>query len=105
MILAGAHEVLPAAPWQSAHDYRLFSLETLEETRRFLSTCRCRADNRVLLGQAKGRGKLGTSSKIETIYQGLMDLPLGSWSEGCANLLKLQGMGGPNIYSGWSISH
>ncbi len=38
-------------------------------------------------------------------YQGVMDLPLGSTPQGCANPLKLQGMVGPNIYSGWSISH
>jgi hypothetical protein len=66
MILAGAHEVLPV-PWQSARGCRLLLLETLVETRMSLSTCCRRVDNRVRLGQAKGRGKRGPSSIMGSI--------------------------------------
>jgi len=66
MILAGAHEVLPV-PWQSARGCQLLLLETLVETRMSLSTCCRRVDNRVRLGQAKGRGKRGPSSIMGSI--------------------------------------
>ena len=61
--------------WQAQYGYRPVLLETFVEKPRFKGTC-YKAANWVLLGQTKGRGKLGPSGKQSVPIKDLLVYPL-----------------------------
>jgi len=73
-ILSMVAKVLPDH-WQTQYGYRPVLLETFVEKPRFKGTC-YKAANWVLLGQTKGRGKLGPSGKQSVPIKDLLVYPL-----------------------------
>ena len=73
-ILSMVAKVLPDH-WQVQYGYRPVLLETFVEKSRFKGTC-YKAANWVLLGQTKGRGKLGPSGKQSVPIKDLLVYPL-----------------------------
>ncbi|MCP4993410.1 MAG: DUF4338 domain-containing protein [Gammaproteobacteria bacterium] len=73
-ILSLVAKVLPDH-WQAQYGYRPLLLETFVETPRFKGTC-YKAANWVLLGQTKGRGKLGPSGIQSVPIKDLLVYPL-----------------------------
>jgi len=61
--------------WQDHYGYRPVLLETFVERDRFAGTC-YKAANWVLVGQTKGRGKLGPAGKISVPIKDLWLYPL-----------------------------
>jgi hypothetical protein len=61
--------------WQDHYGYRPVLLETFVERDRFVGTC-YKAANWVLVGQTKGRGKLGPAGKISVPIKDLWLYPL-----------------------------
>lgn len=61
--------------WQDHYGYRPVLLETFVERHRFAGTC-YKAANWVLVGQTKGRGKLGPAGKISVPIKDLWLYPL-----------------------------
>lgn len=73
-ILAMAAKALPEH-WQTQYGYRPVLLETFVEKTRFKGTC-YKAANWVLLGQTKGRGKLGPAGKQSVPIKDLWVYPM-----------------------------
>jgi hypothetical protein len=74
MILAQAARTLPGH-WLERYGYRPLLLETFVEKSRFRGTC-YNAANWTLLGQTKGRGKLGPAGKQSVPIKDLWIYPL-----------------------------
>jgi len=74
MILAQAARILPGH-WLERYGYRPLLLETFVEKSRFRGTC-YNAANWTLLGQTKGRGKLGPAGKQSVPIKDLWIYPL-----------------------------
>ena len=74
MLLAMAARSLPDH-WQEVYGYRPVMLETFVEKQRFQGTC-YKAANWVLLGQTKGRGKLGPAGKQSVPIKDIWVYPL-----------------------------
>jgi hypothetical protein len=74
MILAKAAKILPNH-WQQRYNYRPLLLETFVEKQRFRGTC-YKSANWTLLGQTKGRGKLGPAGKQSVPIKDLWVYPL-----------------------------
>ncbi len=73
-ILSMIAKVIPDH-WQTQYGYRPVLLETFVEKPRFKGTC-YKAANWVLLGQTKGRGKLGPAGKQSVPIKDLLIYPL-----------------------------
>jgi len=76
-----------AADWQLRYHYQPVLLETFVEKERFKGTC-YKAANWQLLGQTKGRGKLGKPSILSTPIKDLWIYPL---QRNCNSILKANG--------------
>ena len=74
MILAQAASILPDH-WRERYGYRPLLIETFVEKPRFQGTC-YKAANWTLLGQTKGRGKLGPAGKQSVPIKDLWVYPL-----------------------------
>ena len=74
MILAKVSKILPS-DWQEQYAYYPVMLETFVEKPRFEGTC-YKAANWQLLGQTKGRVKLGPSGKLSVPIKDLLVYPL-----------------------------
>ena len=74
MILSKVSKVLPAH-WHEQYGYHPVLLETFVEKPRFEGTC-YKAANWELLGQTKGRGKLGPAGKQSVPIKDLLVYPL-----------------------------
>ena len=74
MILSKISKILPAH-WYEQYSYYPVLLETFVEKPRFEGTC-YKAANWQLLGQTKGRGKLGPSGKQSVPIKDLLVYPL-----------------------------
>ena len=74
MILAQAARLLPGH-WMERYGYRPLLLETFVEKPRFRGAC-YNAANWTLLGQTKGRGKLGPAGKQSVPIKDLWVYPL-----------------------------
>ncbi len=64
-----------ANDWQQRYNYRPVLLETFVERGRFAGTC-YKAANWQLMGQTKGRGKLGSSGKISVPIKDIWLYPI-----------------------------
>jgi len=66
-----------ADDWQCRYNYRPVLLETFVEKGRFKGTC-YKAANWQLMGQTKGRGKLGPAGKISVPIKDIWLYPINS---------------------------